>query len=74
MQMTRLWHAYVAAYAFAMAIPFLLFPNAVPFIHYAPPDLVWVRLTGMCLAGYAYFNCSLIRERKIIGFRSIFKA
>jgi hypothetical protein len=65
MHTTRLWHAYVVAYTLAMGIPFLLFPSALPVIRYAPGDLVWVRVTGMCLIAYAYFNYTLIREPDI---------
>jgi len=59
MKKTRLAHLYVTAYTVVLGVVFLLFPTAVPAIQFAPGDLVWVRVTGMCLVGYSFFNLVL---------------
>lgn len=70
MQKTRLVHLYVTVYTAVLGVTFLLFPRWVPAIEFAPGDLVWVRVTGMCLLGYSFFNQVLSRACHIPSMRA----
>jgi hypothetical protein len=70
MSKTRFWHVFISLYTLALGLPFLLFPDPVPALRYAPGDLIWVRVTGMCLLGYSYFNYVLSREHHVPSIRA----
>jgi hypothetical protein len=70
MRRTGLWFLFVGGYALILGLPLLLFPDAVPSIRYASGDAVWVRVTGMCCVGYAYFTYILFRERHLPSMRA----
>jgi len=64
MRKTSRWNLYVAGYTLLCGVPLLFFPHRVPFISYTPNDEVWVRLCGMCLLAFAFYNFFISRERQ----------
>jgi hypothetical protein len=54
------WQLYVAAYAFLLGVPLLLFPNVViPWLGFAPTEEPWVRIVGMFFLGLTLISISI---------------
>src|SRR5260370_14711949 len=56
MRKTTLWNLYVAAYTLIFGAPLLFFPTKIPLISFAAHEEAWVRITGMCLLAFSFFN------------------
>jgi hypothetical protein len=63
---TGRWQLYVAAYAFLLGLPLLLFPNAViPLLGFDPTEEPWVRIAGMFLLSLTMISIGIFRSPTI---------